>query len=305
MSGASAQTGSPAAWRRLRRNHLAWLGMAVAVVLVLCGLLAPWLAPYSPRDQNLDAVEQRPSLAHPMGTDGLGRDILSRMIYGARTSLAVLVLVMSINLSIGLAAGAAAAYFGGLVDTLVMRTVDVLFAFPGMLFALFVSATLKQGVLEWMRQNGLVEAARSGMVDYAVVLGALALIGWGGLARLVRGQMLALREADFVVAARAIGVSDRRIILRHLLPNALSPVIVAVSLGMGGIILSEATLSFLGLGIQPPNASWGTIIVETYGYWRNKPYLMFGPGLTLGAVVLGFNWLGDAINDALNPHLGG
>jgi ABC-type dipeptide/oligopeptide/nickel transport system permease subunit len=290
------------AWRRLARSRMAWLGLVIVAILVATSLLAPWLAPYSPRAQNLNAVEQPPSLTHIMGTDGLGRDIFSRMIYGARTSLIVLVVVITSTVVIGLGAGAAAAFFGGWVDTLVMRTVDVLFAFPGTLFALFISATVKQGVLEWMKQNGMIEVARSGIVDYVVVFGALSLIGWGGLARLVRGQMLSLRESDFVLAARAIGVPSRRIILRHLLPNSLAPVIVAISLGMGGVILSEATLSFLGLGIQPPNASWGSVIYETYPYWRTKPFLIFGPGLTLAAVVLGFNWLGDAVNDALNPR---
>jgi len=290
------------AGRRLLHNRMAWLGLAIVAAMVVCSLFAPWLAPYSPRTQNLDAVERMPSLAHIMGSDSLGRDIFSRMIYGARTSLVVLLVVVVSSVSIGLAAGAAAAYFGGWVDTLVMRTVDVLFAFPGTLFALFVSATIKQGVLEWMKQNGLTDVARSGIADYVVVFGALSLIGWGGLARLVRGQVLSLRERDFVLAAQAIGVPNRLIILRHLLPNALTPVIVAVSLSMGGIILSEATLSFLGLGIQPPNASWGSVIYETYSFWRTKPFLMFGPGLTLAAVVLGFNWLGDAMSDALNPR---
>lgn len=290
------------AGQRLARSRSAWLGLLIILLMVAASVLAPVLAPYSPRAQNLDAVEQPLSLQHPMGTDGLGRDIFSRMIYGARTSLIVLVVVMTSTLIIGLTAGAAAAFFGGWVDTLVMRTVDVLFAFPGTLFALFISATVKQGVLEWLRAHEMVELARSGIIDYVVVFGALSLIGWGGLARLVRGQILGLRQSEFVLAAQAIGAPNRSIILRHLLPNAMTPVIVAVSLSMGGIILSEATLSFLGLGIQPPNASWGSVIYETYGYWRHKPYLMFGPGLTLAAVVLGFNWLGDALNDALNPR---
>lgn len=290
------------AGRRLLRNRMAWLGLAIIWLLVAASLFGPLLAPYSPRAQNLDAVEQMPSLSHLMGTDGLGRDIFSRMIYGARTSLVVLIVVVTSTIIMGVGLGASAAFFGGWVDTLVMRTVDVLFAFPGTLFALFISATLKQGVLEWLRANGLTEAARSGLVDYVVVFGALSLIGWGGLARLVRGQILGLREAEFVVAARALGVPSSRIILRHLLPNSLTPVIVAISLGMGGVILSEATLSFLGLGIQPPNASWGSVIYETYVYWRTKPPLIIGPAVTLALVVLGFNWLGDAINDAMNPR---
>jgi peptide/nickel transport system permease protein len=290
------------ALHRLLRSRMAWLGLAMLVVLTAASIFASLLAPYSPRDQNLDAVEKAPSSAHIMGTDALGRDIFSRMIYGARSSLLVLVVVLSTTVAIGLAAGSAAAFFGGWVDTLVMRTVDVLFAFPSLLFALFISATVKQGVLEWLRQNGMTELARSGMVDYLVVFGALSLVGWGGLARLVRAQMLALRQAEYVLAAQALGVRSRRIILRHMLPNALGPVIVAVSLSMGGIILSESTLSFLGLGIQPPNASWGSVIYETYGFWRTKPFLVIGPGLTLALVVLGFNWLGDAVNDALNPR---
>ncbi len=288
--------------RRLVRNRTAWLGLAIVAVMTLTSVIGPGLAPYSPRTQNLNAVEQSPSLKHVMGTDALGRDIFSRMLHGARTSLLVLVVVMSLELAFGITLGAASAFFGGWLDTVVMRTVDVLFAFPGTLFALFISATLKQGVLEWLRQNDMVELARSGLVDYLVVFGALSLIGWGGLARLVRAQILALRESDYVLAARAIGASSRRVILRHLLPNALGPVIVAVSLGMGGIIISESTLSFLGLGIQPPNSSWGSIIYETYGLWRTKPLLVLGPALTLAAVVLGFNWLGDALNDALNPR---
>ncbi len=290
------------ALRKLLRSRMAWLGMAMIAILAAASIFASVLAPYSPRDQNLDAVEKAPSSAHIMGTDALGRDIFSRMIYGARTSLVVLVVVISSTVVIGLAAGSAAAFFGGWVDTLVMRTVDVLFAFPSLLFALFISATVKQGVLEWLRQNGMTELARSGIVDYVVVFGALSLVGWGGLARLVRAQMLALRQSEYVLAAQALGVRNRRIILRHMLPNALGPVIVAVSLSMGGIVLSESTLSFLGLGIQPPNASWGSVIYETYGFWRTKPYLVFGPGLTLALVVLGFNWLGDAVNDALNPR---
>lgn len=290
------------ALRRMLRSRMAWLGLAMIAVLAAASIFASLLAPYSPRDQNLDAVEKAPSRAHIMGTDALGRDIFSRMIYGARTSLVVLVVVLSSTVAIGLAAGSAAAFFGGWVDTLVMRTVDVLFAFPSLLFALFISATVKQGVLEWLRQNGMTELARSGIVDYVVVFGALSLVGWGGLARLVRAQMLSLRQAEYVLAAQALGVRSRRIILRHMLPNALGPVIVAVSLSMGSIILSESTLSFLGLGIQPPNASWGSVIYETYGFWRTKPFLVIGPGLTLAMVVLGFNWLGDAVNDALNPR---
>jgi ABC-type dipeptide/oligopeptide/nickel transport system permease subunit len=187
-----------------------------------------------------------------------------------------------------------------------MRVGDFLFAFPGMLFVLFVAATIKPSVIAWVKRVegslGLEGLARSGMVDYLVVILALSLVGWPGMARLVRGQFLSLKEQEFVEAARAIGASPWRVIFRHILPNALPPVIVAVSLGMGGVILSEASLSFLGIGIQPPNASWGTMIRHNYLFWRTRPHMIIVPGGVLAAVVFAFNFLGDGLNEALNPQ---
>ena len=216
------------------------LGLIIALTMLLTGLFAPALAPYSYSDQNLDLVEAPPSPQHWLGTDELGRDMLSRIIWGARTASLVAVVVVTITVTLGLVLGAAAAYLGGAVDMLVMRASDLLFAFPGTLFALFLAATVKPSVIvlvkSWEADFGLKGLASSGLVDYLVVLGALSLIGWPGMARLIRGQVLSLREKEYVEAARAIGASNWRIIWRHLLANALGPIIVAVSLGMGGTI---------------------------------------------------------------------
>jgi len=292
--------------RRLCRDRMALLGLCIVVAMFLVGIFAPWLAPYSYTDQNLDAVELPPSWEHWLGTDELGRDLLSRIIWGARAAVILVVVVTSIRVTIGVILGALAAYLGGWVDTLIMRTTDFLFAFPSTLFVLFIAATIEPSIVNWVKDvEGLVGMeglARSGMVDYLVVIISLALIGWPGMARLVRGQVLSLKEREFVEAARAIGASSWHIITRHLLPNALSPVIVAVSIGMGGVILSEAVLSFLGIGLRPPNPSWGAMIYDNYAFWRTRPHLVIVPGLVLATVVFAFNFLGDGLNDALNPQ---
>jgi ABC-type dipeptide/oligopeptide/nickel transport system permease subunit len=290
-------------WRRLRRNRPAVMGLIIAALLYVTAIFAPRLAPYGYDEQNLDAVEQPPSWAYPLGTDEVGRDLLSRIIWGTRSAAFVSITVTLVNLALGVPLGTLAGYFRGWVDTLIMRLADILFAFPGLLFVLFIAATIKPSIVAWMKAAGLVDLARSGYVDYLVVIVALGLVGWPGLARLVRGQILSLKEQEFIVGARAIGASTRRIMFRHLLPNALPPLIVAISMGIGGIILSESTLSLLGIGLQPPNPSWGAMIYSNYRYWRTRPHLVIVPGLVLAAVVFAFNFLGDGLNEALNPHL--
>ena len=290
-------------WRRLRRNRPAVVGLIIAALLYVTALFAPWLAPYGYAEQNLDAVEQPPSWAYPLGTDEVGRDLLSRIIWGTRSAAFVSITVTLVNLALGVPLGTLAGYSRGWVDTLIMRLADILFAFPGLLFVFFIAATIKPAISTWVRTAGLVDLARSGYVDYLVVIVALGLVGWPGLARLVRGQILSLKEQEFIVGARAIGASIRRIMFRHLLPNALPPLIVAISMGIGGIILSESTLSLLGIGLQPPNPSWGAMIYSNYRYWRTRPHLVIVPGLVLAAVVFAFNFLGDGLNEALNPHL--
>jgi ABC-type dipeptide/oligopeptide/nickel transport system permease subunit len=290
-------------WRRLRRNRPAVVGLIIAVLMYVTALFAPWLAPYGYDEQNLDAVEQPPSWAYPLGTDEVGRDLLSRIIWGTRSAAFVSITVTLVNLALGVPLGTLAGYFHGWVDTLIMRLADILFAFPGLLFVLFIAATIKPSIIAWVKAVGLTDLARSGYVDYLVVIAALGLVGWPGLARLVRGQILSLKEQEFIVGAQAIGASIWRIMFRHLLPNALPPLIVAISMGIGGIILSESTLSLLGIGLQPPNPSWGAMIYSNYRYWRTRPHLVIVPGLVLAAVVFAFNFLGDGLNEALNPHL--
>jgi ABC-type dipeptide/oligopeptide/nickel transport system permease subunit len=290
-------------WRRLRRNRPAVLGLIIAAFMYATALFAPWLAPYGYDEQNLDAVEQPPSWTYPLGTDEVGRDLLSRIIWGTRSAAFVSITVILVNLALGVPLGLLAGYFHGWVDTLVMRLADILFAFPGLLFVFFIAATIKPSIVAWVKTVGLIGLGRSGYVDYLVVIVALGLVGWPGLARLVRGQILSLKEQEFIVGARAIGASTWRIMFRHLLPNALPPLIVAISMGIGGIILSESTLSLLGIGLQPPNPSWGAMIYSNYRYWRTRPHLVIVPGLVLAAVVFAFNFLGDGLNEALNPHL--
>jgi len=290
-------------WRRLRRNRPAVMGLFIAALLYVTALFAPWLAPYGYDEQNLDAVEQPPSWAYLLGTDEVGRDLLSRIIWGTRSAAFVSITVTLVNLALGVPLGTLAGYFHGWVDTLIMRLADILFAFPGLLFIFFIAATVKPSISTWVKAVGLIDLARSGYVDYLVVIVALGLVGWPGLARLVRGQILSLKEQEFIVGARAVGASTWRIMFRHLLPNALPPLIVAISMGIGGIILSESTLSLLGIGLQPPNPSWGAMIYSNYRYWRTRPHLVIVPGLVLAAVVFAFNFLGDGLNEALNPHL--
>ena len=291
-------------WHRLRRNRPAMIGLVVVILMYLTAIFAPLIAPYEYDKIDLENVRARPSLEHPLGTDELGRDVFSRIVWAARSAAFVSITVTSFGLLLGIFFGVLSGYFGGWVDTLIMRVGDVLFAFPGLLFVFFIAATIKPVLVGWVRSMGLRDLARSGYIDYLVVIIALGLVGWPGLARLIRGQLLSMKKREFVVAAQAIGVPTRRIMLRHLLPNAMPPVIVAVSGGVGGIILSEATLSFLGIGLQPPNPSWGAMLFQYYGYWRTELWpLLFIPAAVLVAIVLAFNFLGDGLNEALNPQL--
>jgi len=294
-------------WWRYSRNRLAVLGLILVLGLFFTGTFAPILAPFDYNDQNLAEVEQGPSLIHPLGTDELGRDQLSRVIWGARTALIVAPSATFVGVTLGLLFGALAGFFGGMLDTLIMRIADILFAFPGILFALLIAATLQPRIEAWLKSMDITKGmARSGYSEFFVVILALSIVGWPGIARLVRGQILSLKEQDYVEAAQAIGASPWRIIRHHLLPNAMAPVIVAISMGMGGAIIAEATLSFLGIGIQPPTASWGRMIIDNYSFWRNPLpvafVLVWLPGLIVGAVGAAFNFIGDGLNDALNPY---
>ena len=253
-----------------------------------------------------------PSLEHPLGTDRIGRDLLSRVIYGIRTTVIItLASVLTGSLLIGVFMGAAAGYFGRRVDTVIMRIGDIFLAFPGILLIILIAATVKPRVVEWVRAfedwSGIDGIVRSGGVDYFVVFASLTLFSWVGMARLVRGQLLWLKESQYVEAARAMGASNMRIIFRHLLPNALSPVIVSVSVGMGAVAGSEVVLSWFGIGIQPPNPSLGRMILENFGIsnlsiLRDDPHLLLVPAATIAILIYAWNLLGDGLNDVLNPR---
>jgi ABC-type dipeptide/oligopeptide/nickel transport system permease subunit len=292
---------------RIAKNPPAFLGLLLVIAFFAVALFAPLLAPLPYDKQDLNSVEKPPTATHWLGTDALGRDMYSRLIYGARSSAFVVLLVTIVNLVLGIPLGALAGYLGGWIDNFIMRVTEILFAFPGLLFTFLVAATLRPAVLDWARANGFAELARSGYLDYSVVILALGAVGWAGLARFVRGQVLTVKEREFVIGAQAIGVPTWTLIRRHILPNALAPIIVSISMGMGFIALSEGYLSFLGIGLQPPNPSWGNIMAENAGrYWRIYPqalWLVMIPGAIFTIVVLAFSFLGDGLNEALNPEI--
>jgi peptide/nickel transport system permease protein len=268
---------------RLRRQPLAVLGVLLLAVFVACGLAAPWIAPYSPASINLLHRLEGPSAAHWAGTDELGRDILARLLWGARLSLAVSVTVVSISLALGLAIGGLAGYLGGWIDTaLTTFAMNTFQALPGILLAIAFAAFLGPG--------------------FANLVLALAIGGWAGYARLVRAQVMAVREREYVDAARALGASGLRIFFRHILPNIVQPVLVQAAIGMAGVILAEATLSFLGLGIPPPAPSWGSMINDARLHLFDSPHLVLFPAAAVAGAVLGFNFLGDALRDQLDPR---
>jgi peptide/nickel transport system permease protein len=291
---------------RLARNYLALFGMSIGIMLVLVAVFGPMISPHGLNDQDLLRVNTPPSAENWLGTDQLGRDFLTRLVYAARTALIVAIVVTVVSTVIGVLAGSLAAYAGGWIDLVVTRIIDILMAVPYILLAIFINATIKPPVAkvaEAVYQVVHWELLRSPLVlDYLVVFVALGAVSWAGTARLIRGQILSIREQEYVIGARAIGARPRTILLSHLIPNALGPVIVAVSLKFGNAVMLEATLSYLGIGIQPPAASWGAMINENLSMWRFKPYLVVAPAVALAIVMFGFSALGDGINDALNPR---
>jgi peptide/nickel transport system permease protein len=262
---------------------LAALGAVLLITFVFAGVAAPWLAPYDPAHLNLDARMLSPGHGHLLGTDELGRDILSRILYGARISLTVAVSVVGLSAALGLLAGGAAGFYGGPVDTILNVYVNNAFlALPGILLAIAFVAFLGPGLLN--------------------LILALSLSGWVGYARLVRAQVMVVRQREFVEAARALGASDLRILARHILPNILQPLIVQAAIGMAGAVLAEATLSFLGLGIPAPAASWGSMLNDSRAHLFDAPHMVVFPGLAVMFAVLSFNFIGDALRDYLDPR---
>lgn len=270
-------------WRRLRRNKAALVGMSVVVLLVVVAVLAPVLAPYDPNQTNMTQRLKGPSSAHPLGTDNFGRDMLSRIIYGSRISLYVGFVAVGIGAVFGGILGAIGGYYGGRLDNFIMRCMDVLLAIPQIILAIAIVGALGTSLLNLMIAVGISQLPR--------------------YARVVRASALTVRGQEFVEAAKAVGASDARIIIENILPNCMAPIIVQSTLGVAQAILSAAALSFLGLGIQPPTAEWGSMLSSGRQFLRQAPYLTFFPGLAISIVVLALNIFGDGLRDSLDPKL--
>ena len=283
--------------------------LVVIILFYLAGILAPWVTPYDYRAQDLSMTKQRPSFSHPFGTDRLGRDIFTRVIYGLRTTVIITVAALATgSLFLGIGMGLISGYFGKMVDSVIMRVGEVFLAFPGIFLVILIAATVRTRVVDLVRDlevstgiNGLVS---SGAADYVVVFGAVAAFSWVGMARLVRGQVLYIKQSQYVDAARATGASTRRIMLAHILPNILSPIIVLTTIGMGSTAGTEIVLSWLGIGIQPPTPSLGVMIFNNgnISALRQDPHLLLFPVGTITILIFAFNLLGDALNDAFNPR---
>ena len=294
------------AFERLRKNRAAMLGLFIILVAGIAAAFAPLVAPFDPLTTFDEAGRANPSLReplwgnpkyvdarHPFGTDQIGRDILSRLIWGARVSMVVGFVPVAMVFMIGVSIGMLAGYRGGRTDQLLMRLTDIIYAFPDLLFVIIIMATLRN---HWLGEilGGLV-----------LLFGAIAIVNWVGMARLVRGQVLSLKEKEYVEAARTIGATDLRIMANHLLPNSLSPVIVAVAFAIPGAILTEAALGFLGIGIKPPTATWGSMMNEGYQVFSTTPWPVMLPAICVSVLMLSFTFVGDGLRDALDPRMKG
>lgn len=270
-------------WKRFCRHKMGMTGLCIITVLVLIAVFAPLLAPYDPTQVNFEQSLKEPTSDHLLGTDLLGRDIFSRIVYGSRVSLQVGIIAVAISLVIGLLLGLISGFFRGWVDTVIMRFVDITYAFPFLLFAIAIMTILGPGLIN--------------------VFIAIGLINWAWFARVVRGSVLSVREMEYVLAARAMGASSFRIMFKHIMPNVIAPVIVGCALNSGYAVLSEAALSFLGIGVQPPNPSWGLMLADARSYITTAPWMTIYPGLAISFTVLGFILLGNGLRDVIDPRL--
>ncbi|MBW2086612.1 MAG: ABC transporter permease, partial [Deltaproteobacteria bacterium] len=280
-----SQVGFRAIVRALLKHKLSRVGLVIIVLLFLMAIFAPLLAPYHPNEQDLYNVLQGPSKKHWLGTDNVGRDLLSRVIYGARLSMSVSVIATAFSAAIGVIVGLIAGYRGGVIDQVIMRITDTFMVIPGLVFVLIMASALGPGI-----KNVVI---------------AIILFTWPGFARIIRGQVLSVRELPYVEAARASGSSGVRIMFKHLLPNSLAPVIVASALSLGMAVGIEAGAAFLGVGVQPPTPSWGKALRTGYSYLERVPLFSFAPGLLITLAVLSFTLVGDGLRDALDPRLRG
>ena len=271
------------AWLRLKKNRAAMAGLGIIVLISLLAVLGPLLSPYSYSDQSLANANQPPSSAHWLGTDNLGRDLATRICYGARISLSIGIVASLINLGIGVLYGGISGYFGGRIDSVMMRIVDILYGIPLLLYVILLMVVLKPGLMN--------------------VFLALGLVYWLRMARIVRAQVLGLKELEYVLSARVLGASHRRLIFGHLLPNSLGPIIITLTLSIPEAIFTEAFLSFIGLGVSAPMASWGVLASEGVVTLRSYPFQLLSPAIAISLTMLGFNFLGDGLRDALDPRM--
>jgi ABC-type dipeptide/oligopeptide/nickel transport system permease subunit len=271
-------------WRRARRIRNLIIGGSIVGLLLVVTIFAAWIAPFDPvKDADLNNYLRAPGDPFVLGTDPFGRDVFSRIVHGTRVSLGVGVVVQASALTVGMALGLLSGFYGGWTDNIIMRTAEVIFAFPGLLFAIAIMAVIGPSL-------------------YNVFL-ALGLVSWTSLARVIRGAVLSIKQQEYIEAARVLGASNARILFRHVLPNTVAPAIILVTLGIGGAILAEASLSFLGLGAQPPTPSWGSMLSTGRDYLLQAPWLSIYPGLAIFLTVMGFNLLGDGLRDLLDPRM--
>ena len=271
------------AWLRLKKNKAAMAGLGIIILISLLAIFGPMLSPYSYSDQSLSEANQPPSAAHWFGTDNLGRDLATRVCYGARISLSIGIVASLINLGIGVLYGGISGYFGGRIDSVMMRIVDILYGIPLLLYVILLMVVLKPGLLN--------------------VFLALGLVYWLRMARIVRAQVLGLKELEYILAARVLGASHQRLILGHLLPNSLGPIIITLTLSIPEAIFTEAFLNFIGLGVSAPMASWGVLASEGVVTLRSYPFQLLSPAIAISLTMLGFNFLGDGLRDALDPRM--
>lgn len=271
------------AWKRLKKNKLAMLGLSIVILLILIAIFAPLISPYNPILRIKEDSSLGPSMNHLFGTDLLGRDIFSRVIYGSRISIEVGVIAVGISVIIGLFFGALSGYFGGISDALIMRVADIFFAFPYILGAIAIMTILGPGIVN--------------------IFIAIGILGWASIARIFRSSILTIKNKEYIEAARAMGAGSSRIIIKHIFPNSFAPIIVYATMNVGIAIIVEAALSFLGIGVQPPTPAWGKMLAESLAYIDTAPWMMFFPGLAILITVLGFVLLGDGLRDAFDPKL--
>ena len=287
---------SPAqmAWRSFRRHKPAMAGLTIVLLLSLAAILAPLLTPYDAEKTDLDAMLEPPTWAHPMGTDELGRDLLTRLLYGGRISLSIGLMAMLLAVVIGSLVGGLAGFYGGWVDNVLMRLVDMMLAFPSLFVLIILALALRDLPIEALRGTAFASV-------FSIVL-VIAVLSWMSVARLVRASFLSLRESDFVLAARALGVPNRRIMLRHMLPNAISPIIVAATFRVATSVVTESGLSYLGFGVQPPTPTWGNMLKNAQNLMTRAPWTAIFPGLMIFVSVIAVNFIGDGLRDALDPR---